>query len=75
MSIVIRKKGSDALLDGIFRLIVFEALRTQVALGQGIACPLYHQYAPNCCGNAQLLWAIYEAGVKAAEELDWHPTW
>lgn len=54
-------------------LTVFESLRVQIALGEGIRCPLHHQCSGNCCGRAGLMWSIYEAGEKAKEELGWHP--
>jgi hypothetical protein len=77
----------DAAIDlgrRLHNLTVFESLRLQVAYGNygnGISCPLRHQYVRQqcdggCCGRARLMWSIYEAGVqaKAKEELDWQPT-
>jgi hypothetical protein len=59
----------------LHNLTVFEALRLQVAYGESVSCLLHHQYNGGCCGNAGLMWSIYEAGRKAIKELDWQPRW
>jgi hypothetical protein len=67
--------GSN-IVSRMFDLAIFESIRLQVGEGEGMSCPLRHQYGGDCCGHAGLLWSIYEAGLKAMaiKELNWQPT-
>ena len=62
------------LANGIFDLAIFESLRIQVWEGKGISCLFRNPNSGSCCGKNGLLWGIYEAGLKAMEELCWQPT-
>lgn len=59
----------------MFLLTIFESLRSQIAYGEGVTCPLRHQYRDRCCGHASLVWSIYEAGMEAKVKLNWESDW
>jgi hypothetical protein len=67
--------ADEHLVSQLGDLAIFESLRTQIAFGEGMNCPLRHQHRGRCCGKAALIWSIYEAGLRAKEELGWNPTW
>lgn len=65
--------GDEDLVGHMADLTIFESLRVQIASGEGISCLLRHQHR-RCCGRAALIWSIYEAGIKATDELGWQPS-
>jgi hypothetical protein len=62
---------AHSLSGRLIELIVFESLLEQIGARKGISCPLRTMYEGGCCGYKWLMWSIYEAGMKAREELGW----